>query len=67
MGFVFVHMIGNLKMYLGRRGLQPLRRVRCATCCVPLLPRTVALWLLRIGLIVAFVFHIHAAYSADPR
>ena len=26
-GFVFVHMVGNLKVYLGRRGLQPLRRV----------------------------------------
>ena len=30
---------------------------------VPLLPRTWTLWLLRIGLIVAFVFHIHAAAS----
>ena len=30
---------------------------------MPILPRTVMLWLLRIGLIVAFVLHIHAAYS----
>ena len=27
MGFVFVHMVGNLKMYLGPGGDQPLRRV----------------------------------------
>src|SRR5690606_29670940 len=26
-------------------------------------PRTVTLWLLRIGLIAAFVFHVHAAYG----
>ena len=30
---------------------------------MPFLPRTVTLWLLRIGLIVAFALHIHAAYS----
>ena len=30
---------------------------------VPILPRTVSLWLLRIGLIAAFALHIHAAYS----
>src|SRR3546814_15232494 len=30
---------------------------------VPLLPRTWGLWLLRTGIIVAFVLHIHSAYS----
>jgi succinate dehydrogenase / fumarate reductase, cytochrome b subunit len=30
---------------------------------VPFVPRTFTLWLLRIGLTAAFVFHIHAAYS----
>jgi succinate dehydrogenase / fumarate reductase cytochrome b subunit len=30
---------------------------------VPILPRTWFLWILRIGLILAFVFHIHSAYS----
>jgi succinate dehydrogenase / fumarate reductase cytochrome b subunit len=30
---------------------------------VPFLPEHVALWILRTGLIVAFLFHIHAAYS----
>jgi succinate dehydrogenase / fumarate reductase cytochrome b subunit len=30
---------------------------------VPLLPRTVTLWLLRLALIVAAVLHVHAAYG----
>ena len=32
MGFVFVHMVGNLKMYLGAGGVQPLRASSCASC-----------------------------------
>ena len=48
MGFVLVHMVGNLKMYLGAAAHQPLRRV-AAHIAVPLLPRTVFLWILRSG------------------
>jgi succinate dehydrogenase / fumarate reductase cytochrome b subunit len=29
----------------------------------PLVPRTVTLWLMRIGLVVALLLHLHAAYS----
>ncbi len=62
MGFVFAHMVGNLKMYLGIGEFDSygdfLREI-----LVPILPRTVFLWTLRIGLIVAFALHIHAAYS----
>lgn len=62
MGYVFFHMLGNLKMYLGPEDLNHyaewLREL-----LVPFFPRTVTLWLLRIGLIAAFVFHIHAAYG----
>ncbi len=62
MGFVFAHMVGNLKMYLGIAEFDGygdfLREI-----LVPILPRTVFLWTLRAGLIVAFVLHIHAAYS----
>jgi succinate dehydrogenase / fumarate reductase cytochrome b subunit len=62
MGFVFAHMVGNLKMYLGPAefdGYADFLR----NLLVPILPRTVALWLMRIGLIVAFALHIHAAYA----
>jgi succinate dehydrogenase / fumarate reductase, cytochrome b subunit len=62
MGFVFFHMVGNLKMYLGpvefNHYAEFLREL-----LVPILPRTVTLWLLRIGLIVAFALHIHCAYG----
>jgi succinate dehydrogenase / fumarate reductase cytochrome b subunit len=62
MGFVFFHMLGNLKMYLGpghfNEYAEWLRDI-----LVPFLPRTVFLWVLRVGLIVAFALHIHAAYA----
>jgi succinate dehydrogenase / fumarate reductase cytochrome b subunit len=61
-GFVFFHALGNLKVYFGADDFNHygewLRHL-----LVPLLPRTVFLWLLRGGLVVAFAFHIHAAYS----
>jgi len=62
MGYVFAHMLGNLKLYLGESDLNHysewLRDI-----ATPIVPRTVALWLMRTGLIAAFVLHIHAAYS----
>ena len=62
MGFVFGHMVGNLKMYQGPHALnvygESLREL-----LYPLLPRTLTLWIIRGGLIAAFVFHIHAAWS----
>jgi succinate dehydrogenase / fumarate reductase cytochrome b subunit len=69
-GFVLVHMFGNLKLYLGlevHNGQQEyaidvygefLREL-----LVPLLPRTWALWILRLTLIGALALHLHAAYT----
>ena len=65
-GFVVTHMIGNLKMYLGVVDGhydidvygEFLREL-----LVPLLPRTYALWLLRLTLIGALILHLHAAWS----
>jgi len=69
-GFVVVHMIGNLKLYLGiveHNGEfaydadvygEFLREL-----LVPLLPRTYVLWGLRLLLIAAVLLHIHAAYG----
>jgi succinate dehydrogenase / fumarate reductase cytochrome b subunit len=60
MGFVFAHMIGNLKMYLGAEHIDDyaewLRDVG-----EPVFPRTFLLWVLRVGLAAAFVIHIVAA------
>ena len=62
LGYVLVHMLGNLKMYFGPADFNHyaewLREL-----LVPFMPRTATLWALRIGLILAFVLHIHAAYS----
>lgn len=69
-GFVVAHMVGNLKMYTGTH-LVDGREVYhldeygefLRELLVPILPRTVTLWLLRLGLIGAFALHIHAAVA----
>ncbi|HUC33543.1 MAG TPA: succinate dehydrogenase cytochrome b subunit [Ilumatobacteraceae bacterium] len=61
-GFVIVHMIGNLKMYLGQGDFDHYAEF-LRELLVPIFPRTVVLWLLRMGLIVALLLHLHAAYG----
>lgn len=61
-GYIIAHMIGNLKMYLGPEDINHYGEF-LRELLVPLLPRTVTLWLLRIGLLGATVMHIHAAYG----
>ena len=60
MGFVVGHLIGNLKVYLGRSELNLYAE---ALRDIPghLLPRTLLLWVVRAGLATAFAVHIHAA------
>ena len=62
MGFIFGHAIGNLKMYLGPTEFDHYSEF-LRELLVPILPRTITLWLIRIGLIAAFVGHIFAAAS----
>lgn len=62
MGFVFFHAFGNLKVYLGAEDFNHYGEF-LRELLVPLVPRTFALWLLRLGLITAFALHIHSAYS----
>jgi succinate dehydrogenase / fumarate reductase, cytochrome b subunit len=62
MGYVFFHMAGNLKVYMGADDINHYGEF-LRDLLVPLLPRTWTLWLLRIGLTAAFVLHIHAAAS----
>jgi succinate dehydrogenase / fumarate reductase cytochrome b subunit len=62
LGFVLAHMIGNLKIYLGAEHLNEygewLRDIG-----QPAFPRSTLLWMLRVGLVVAFALHIIAAYQ----
>ena len=62
LGFVFFHMLGNLKSYLGPVEMDDYGEF-LRELFVPLLPRTLFLWLERTGLIAAFALHIHAAYA----
>jgi len=62
LGYVLAHMVGNLKLYFGPADMNAygawLRHL-----LYPVLRESQALWLLRAGLLGAFVLHIHAAYS----
>jgi succinate dehydrogenase / fumarate reductase cytochrome b subunit len=61
-GFVIAHLIGNLKVYLGPEEIDHYGEF-LRELLVPLLPRTVALWLLRLVLIGALALHLHASYT----
>ncbi len=63
-GFVFVHMIGNLKLFLGPEGHGENRPALdvygewLRQLGTPALPRTMLLWFLRFGLITMFIAHV---------
>jgi succinate dehydrogenase / fumarate reductase cytochrome b subunit len=61
-GFVVVHMIGNLHLYEGPEEIHEYAETLRALG-TKIIPRTWLLWLIRIGLIVAFALHIHSAYT----
>ncbi|MBC9955480.1 succinate dehydrogenase cytochrome b subunit [Yimella sp. cx-51] len=58
--FAFVHMIGNLKVYLGAESLDHYA-VWLRTVGQPLLPVEGVLWILRVVLLIALVAHIGCA------
>jgi len=62
MGFVFFHMIGNLKMYLGAADLDRYGEF-LRELLYPLAPKGVVLWIMRGGLLVMLLLHLHAAWS----
>jgi succinate dehydrogenase / fumarate reductase cytochrome b subunit len=62
MGFVFAHMVGNLKMFLGAEEFDAYAEA-LRELLHPIMPNTVVLWGMRIGLIVLFGLHITSAYQ----
>ncbi len=62
MGYVFAHMVGNLKLYVGQEDMDNYA-VWLRELGYPALPETGLLWGMRIVLIVALLVHIHAAYA----
>jgi succinate dehydrogenase / fumarate reductase cytochrome b subunit len=68
--FVLGHMVGNLKIYIGLVDHHGERAYDVdiygeflRELLVPILPRTVFLWLLRFVLIGALLAHLHAAFT----
>lgn len=62
LGFVFGHMLGNLKMYQGPDALNGYAKW-LTTVGKPVLPEYGFLWIFRTALIVAIGLHIIAAYQ----
>ncbi len=64
--FTIAHMIGNWKIFLPDIDGVPeidLYGHALRQLFFPILPEHVVLWILRTGLIVVFLLHVHAAYS----
>jgi succinate dehydrogenase / fumarate reductase, cytochrome b subunit len=61
-GWIFLHMVGNLKLYFGPEKMNHYA-VWLRDLGAPLLPHEGALWLMRVFLLVCVVLHIHAAVA----
>ena len=61
-GWIFLHMIGNLKLYMGPEHMNEYAAF-LKSMFGPAVPHGGMLWLSRIILLVAVVFHIHSAYA----
>jgi succinate dehydrogenase / fumarate reductase cytochrome b subunit len=66
LGFVVVHMVGNLHVYEGPARMheyaETLRELGGG-----LMPKSLLLWVMRIGLIAMFAIHLHAAHTLKER
>lgn len=63
MGYVFAHMIGNLKVYLGPESIDHYGDWLRTGLLVPIMPDQGMLWILRVLLLGALIMHVVAAYQ----
>ncbi len=68
LGYVFAHMVGNLKLYMpagadGEPAIDHYGHWLREGLLVPILPEHVTLWILRLMLIAALIVHVHAAWG----
>lgn len=61
-GWIFLHMVGNLKLYMGAVHLNEYAHF-LRTMGSPAVPESGMLWISRLVLLVAVVLHIHSAYA----
>ncbi len=65
-GFVLVHMYGNLKLLAGEEAFNTYAE-HLRTFGEPILPYEGLLWIIRVGLLVSIVGHLYAAFSLWAR
>jgi succinate dehydrogenase / fumarate reductase cytochrome b subunit len=61
-GWIFLHMVGNLKVYFGPEHFNEYAHF-LKTMLMPAVPETGMLWLSRLVLLACVILHIHAAYA----
>jgi succinate dehydrogenase / fumarate reductase cytochrome b subunit len=61
-GWIFLHMVGNLKVYFGPEHYNEYAHF-LKTMLMPAVPESGMLWLSRLVLLAAVLFHIHSAYA----
>ncbi len=61
-GWIFLHMVGNLKLYTGAVHMNEYAHFLKAIGA-PAVPESGVLWVMRLLLLACVVFHIHAAYA----
>ncbi|MDQ3283282.1 MAG: succinate dehydrogenase cytochrome b subunit [Acidobacteriota bacterium] len=61
-GWIFLHMVGNLKLYMGAEHMNEYAHFLRAMGA-PAVPESGVLWAMRLLLLVCVVLHIHAAYA----
>ena len=61
-GWIFLHMVGNLKLYMGPEHLNEYAHWLRALG-TPAVPETGTLWVARLVLLLCVILHIHAAYA----
>jgi succinate dehydrogenase / fumarate reductase, cytochrome b subunit len=63
LGYVFAHMVGNLKVYTGAEDFNKYADFLRSGLLVPIVPETIALNLMRTVLVLALIGHVVAAYQ----
>jgi succinate dehydrogenase / fumarate reductase cytochrome b subunit len=66
LAFIAGHMFGNLKVYMGADELNHYAE-GLRTVAYPLVPEKFLLWVMRVVLLIALVFHVHSAASIWTR
>lgn len=67
LGYLLVHMYGNLKFFQGREKFDGYLHETLPHMLYPYLPEDGALWIIRVLLVVALVVHVYAAITLWKR